>query len=1389
MKRKGMRKISRIVSFMLILTMLTSLNGIDVLASENGNSDINSEEIAAEENEIIESEEIENPVVEEISESEVTENPVVEEISETEATENPVKEESLKPEENETSEYIEEEVIADEQVNGTIKISEKMWGDGSEGKEDHNKVYFYASSRGIMEKVLYYYTPSYKYKSSILREDIYVKEGWNEIDFMTDRRKAVFGDKPGLYYYSLQEYSSVGLYNLPERYLSNFLCLETPSYIDFRALSSTSVEVSCNPVENADEYIFRLSGKNIEDITVVSKEPKCVINGSFSKNEIYSLQAAASDSQNTYFNSDWKWLHTNIFLEALENVHMGNHANGEDPDKVYFTVPQSAFRADDDEDAYSSFSYVILLMEKVENGEDNWVGTITGERLLSKRDSTYGVDITNSKHNPDTEYYATITIRDARDVTVSKETRSSAFKFADSERLVLNTYQSDKKTFMAVNYYGFEYLKYCYQVKEDDKWKDVDSKYLTPGEEAKLNFNYDLEGKEIRVMGYGNAEKGNYCGKCYSNELTMTSGNPFDVEGLMLTIAKSSDGLTYDITNLSDVKKKVEVAWENVTIEWRFENDSLGYIISKGSNALISADAVEKVEYMGGKLCARLMTTINGKVYIMQSNYIDINKKDRDFGHWGMGDIDETDSRNSWFIMDSSIEDRVEINPSNSLEDVSFNIVIRDVWDQKVYSLEHSPNEKIDYSYFVCAEDGSDVLEPDSEYTVSVYIEASEEYNSFFTIFKLHTIPHRCEGDYCIENSDYVEHWKACSNSVQNNDRTTSDCKAKLEAEPHTDSDNDGFCDVCSHKIHKADLLYIENLNDCFFDNGAALKPEFEVWLGGRLLERDKEYTVSYKNNKNAADKDSLNSKTKRNGPSVTVKGKGNYSGTVTEYFTILPKALTLGCVDDIIVKETGKNIKINPSVVVEGKKLKAGKDFEIIDSTDGKVTSYKEKGEYSLKVKGIGNYTGSVDFKFTITEGQLTSKLKVAAIPNQKYTGTEITPEIKVGKKPIDTTKFKLTYLNNKEIGVGTVIISALPDSGYVGEKTVTFKIVGTSIASVKTMEKIPERTYSGEKYDPELKLAVADAYLVKDTDYTVEYFNDVNAGEAYALVTGMGKYSGTAKIKYKIKPFAVTEDNEFIKIDCTDKIEFSKGGAKPAPTVKFKDNTLVESVDYKLIYSNNTKIGLSDATNKKGKSIAPTVKITFKGNYSGTKSKSFTIESKDLKSVSAYAADTVYKSKKDSWKQKKVVLTDTDGKKLVAGKDYKITGYYPNLAPDTTEVKPNTEVTVKIEGINNYTGSVTCRYIVRAYDISSVKVKVLTEFKYTGEANVLTYSDLKVTDKSGKELTGGVDYVIDASTYANNVNKGTATVKIKGIGDYAGEKTVKYGIGIIKFLWWKLF
>ena len=155
----------------------------------------------------------------------------------------------------------------------------------------------------------------------------------------------------------------------------------------------------------------------------------------------------------------------------------------------------------------------------------------------------------------------------------------------------------------------------------------------------------------------------------------------------------------------------------------------------------------------------------------------------------------------------------------------------------------------------------------------------------------------------------------------------------------------------------------------------------------------------------------------------------------------------------------------------------------------------------------------------------------------------------------------------------------------------------------------------------------------------------------------------------------------------------------------------------------------------------------------------------------------------------QKKVVLTDTDGKKLVAGKDYKITGYYPNLAPDTTEVKPNTEVTVKIEGINNYTGSVTCRYIVRAYDISSVKVKVLTEFKYTGEANVLTYSDLKVTDKSGKELTGGVDYVIDASTYANNVNKGTATVKIKGIGDYAGEKTVKYGIGIIKFLWWKLF
>lgn len=1152
------------------------------------------------------------------------------------------------------------------------------------------------------------------------------------------------------------------------------------------------VTLSCDPVKNADEYHFIIGyNRVIKGQKVVSKTNTYTFECDFVNYEPYTFSVAAADSTGTYYNSekvDVKNVY--VYKERIKNVHIGNFGKaGEDPKKLYFTVPNSCLYNMN----YDFFEYTIGLYEEGTDNQYTKVDSIKGKITPGENEVTFGVDISQMKHSKGKNYYAEIDIKN------TQTTQSSTFKFIDEVTMNLVSCCVDDRYYLRVNSQGSTPINYCFQMKENvnASWENVDSEYLSTTTSNELNFHDDLLGKEFRVMGYYNGtskdgkEKDVYCGVCYSNEVRMEVENPF--KEVQLELQMSSDAQTVDITtSRNDLQSKCDkVNWNNVTVEWYI----LGYPTPiktetyYGSNFYMYSSYIE--EYIGKSLYCGLKTTVNSKTYSLWSNQVKIPKKNWSFTF--LNDVDENNRNNSFLYLDSDIENSAALMNLSAFKNCDFDLVISDIEGNVVYEINHKEGEAVPEDYTLLrAEDGSFIMKADTEYTYSLSVKATDEYNSFFTEFKIHTMQHKCDKDYCEENADFLEHWKVCTNRVFDKDQNQVTCNERFAIESHKDANDDGLCDICNHAIHKADLLYIENLSECTY-NGSAQKPEFEVWLGNKILENGKDYKVTYKNNKNACDKDSVNSKGKKNGPSVTVTGKGNYSGTVTEYFTIEGKVLPANCVEDIYVNETKKNIKVNPSVTVDGKKLKLGKDFEILDSSNNKVSSYKEKGEYNLKVKAIGNYAGESSFKFVITVNQLTSKLKVDSIPNQKYTGERIEPAITVNKKPIDTNLFILVYRNNRDTGVAQVLIMPKPDSGYEGNKIVQFKIVGTKISSAKLTEKLSDGFYTGENYDPELKLAVSGTALIKGTDYTVEYFKDVNVGEAYALVTGRGKYEGTAKFKYKILPFDAAEDKTSITVDCVDTVKFVKGGAKPVPTVKFNGNTLTENVDYKLSYSNNTKIGLKDATNKKGKIVAPTVKVTFKGNFKGTKTRYFTIEKQSITAVDTYAADKAYQNKKDAWKQKTVVLTDLDGKKLAAGKDYKIIGYYKDW--DCTEkitekvLEKGTSVYVLIEGLNNYDGTCTAFYTIRAINISSAKVKVQTSFKYTGEAVRLSYDDIVVTDKSGNKLVGGVDFEIVESTYTNNVNKGTASVKIRGIGNYAGDKVVKYNIGVIKFLWWKFF
>lgn len=98
------------------------------------------------------------------------------------------------------------------------------------------------------------------------------------------------------------------------------------------------------------------------------------------------------------------------------------------------------------------------------------------------------------------------------------------------------------------------------------------------------------------------------------------------------------------------------------------------------------------------------------------------------------------------------------------------------------------------------------------------------------------------------------------------------------------------------------------------------------------------------------------------------------------------------------------------------------------------------------------------------------------------------------------------------------------------------------------------------------------------------------------------------------------------------------------------------------------------------------------------------------------------------------------------------------------------NADVTVKGKGDFRMFAS-KANFAIITKSISAVTVSPIADQPYTGSAIT---PDLTVTDGL-KILNEGTDYTV---TYSNNVNEGTATAKITGIGNYSGTATADFQI-----------
>ena len=488
---------------------------------------------------------------------------------------------------------------------------------------------------------------------------------------------------------------------------------------------------------------------------------------------------------------------------------------------------------------------------------------------------------------------------------------------------------------------------------------------------------------------------------------------------------------------------------------------------------------------------------------------------------------------------------------------------------------------------------------------------------------------------------------------------------------------------------------------------------------------------------------------------------EGNVTQIAKQKITVNPKALTANMVQPIASRPyTGSAIEPTVTVNVGKKTLTAGTDYTVIYKDNTNV------GTAKVIVTGKGNYTGSVETKFNITAKALTANM-VQPIASQPYTGSAIEPTVtvNVGKKTLTAgTDYTVIYKDNTNVGTAKVIVTG--KGNYTGSVEAKFNITAKALTASMVRD-IAAQTYTGSPIVPELTVKDGETALSKDTDYTVKYQNNLNAGTATVTLTGKGNYSDSVSKTFTINQKDVTAQRAASNIQVVvDK------GTFDAPTFGDVTGTLTYSYDGATSY---------DAVVKKLKTLqlGATGDIgytyTANGNYTGTITGTLHFTVVNLPAATITTAPAA-KTGLTFNGTEQVLVNAGSGITTGCTLQYRLDGgSYNAELPKATNAGSYT-VYYKVKGNNtthsdsseqSFTVTIAPKTVTAAVSVEP------TSYTYTGKAIEPT----TVTVKDGKTVIPASEYTV---TYGNNTNAGKATVTVKDRdgGNYVVSGTATFTI-----------
>lgn len=382
------------------------------------------------------------------------------------------------------------------------------------------------------------------------------------------------------------------------------------------------------------------------------------------------------------------------------------------------------------------------------------------------------------------------------------------------------------------------------------------------------------------------------------------------------------------------------------------------------------------------------------------------------------------------------------------------------------------------------------------------------------------------------------------------------------------------------------------------------------------------DYEVSYEKYSNDAAPEAVESIVEVGEYMVTVTGKGSYGGSMVIY-------------EVFTVERAGNELTTTPAA----KRLTyTGAAQELVEAGVASFGAIEYKignnGQYSTtipkataagtytvyyQVQGTDNYAAIVEgnVKVTIAPKTLTADM-IADIDAQTYTGNAIKPTLTVtdGNAALAlNTDYTVAYTDSIDAGTATATITG--KGNYTGSAVKNYTIGAMSISGFTVnVDASQTYTYSGQAHKPRVTVSNASdgAQLAINTDYTVAYRDSINAGTATVTVTGKGNYTGTKEATYTINPLDASQTE--ITLEATSFVYNGEEQTPAVTSVSFGTTPTVvptiTSSDYDVTYSNN--INASET--------APTVTVTFKGNFTGTASTTFVITKANLTDVTVTLA-----------------------------------------------------------------------------------------------------------------------------------------------------------------------